>query len=143
MNLRPARLDDAPACAAILGDFFQSTPWLPRLHGPAEDLAFVTGLIRAGRVTVARHHDVVGFLARSGEEVSHLYLAPHARGRGTGRRLMDHAKAGRAVLRLWCFQQNTPALAFYAAQGFVEVGRTDGSGNEERLPDVRLEWRRA
>ena len=28
----------------------------------------------------------------------------------------------------------------YERQGFVAVERTDGAGNEEREPDVRLVW---
>ena len=46
-------------------------------------------------------------------------------------------------LRLWVFQKNTAALAFYRARGFREVERTDGSRNEEREPDVLLAWSRA
>jgi len=46
-------------------------------------------------------------------------------------------------LSLWCFQQNHAARAFYARHGFVEGTRTDGQNNEERLADVKLEWRAA
>jgi hypothetical protein len=45
-------------------------------------------------------------------------------------------------VRLWTFQRNTRSRLFYALQGFREVRRTDGQGNEEREPDVLLEWRR-
>jgi ribosomal protein S18 acetylase RimI-like enzyme len=45
-----------------------------------------------------------------------------------------------AGLQLWTFQVNTPACRFYERHGFVEAGRTDGSGNEEREPDVRYSW---
>jgi hypothetical protein len=41
---------------------------------------------------------------------------------------------------LWTFQVNGPARRFYERHGFVEVAQTDGSGNEEAEPDVRLEW---
>ena len=33
-----------------------------------------------------------------------------------------------------------PARAFYARHGLVELERTDGSGNEERAPDLRMAW---
>jgi len=33
------------------------------------------------------------------------------------------------------------ARRFYGREGFVEVEHTDGAGNEEGEPDVRLEWR--
>jgi len=43
-------------------------------------------------------------------------------------------------LSLWAFAANHGAIAFYGRAGFVEVLRTDGSGNEERQPDVRMRW---
>jgi hypothetical protein len=44
-------------------------------------------------------------------------------------------------MRLWVFESNVPARRFYELHGFVAVERTDGAGNEERAPDVRMEWR--
>ena len=141
--LRPATPADAPACAAILGEFFERTPWLPRLHTPAEDQAFLAHLIAEADVTIADADGVQGYSATRGTDLDHLYLAPSARRQGIGTALLTRAKTGRDRLRLWCFQQNIPALAFYAAQGFTEIGRTDGQDNEERLPDIQLEWRAA
>jgi hypothetical protein len=34
------------------------------------------------------------------------------------------------------FQANAGARRFYLRHGFVEAGRTDGRGNEERAPDI-------
>ena len=45
-------------------------------------------------------------------------------------------------LRLWVFQKNAAAISFYQARGFREIERTDGSRNEEREPDLLMEWRR-
>jgi hypothetical protein len=45
-------------------------------------------------------------------------------------------------VRLWTFQKNAAAIRFYLAHGFREVERTDGSRNEEREPDILLEWAR-
>jgi GNAT superfamily N-acetyltransferase len=137
--IRAAVPADAPALALILGDWVRETGWMPVLHGREEDLALVAGLIAGGGVLVAEG----GFLAREGEEILALYLAPAARGRGVGRALLDAAKAGRDRLTLWAFAQNGRALAFYRREGFVEAFRTDGAGNEARLPDVRMIWERA
>jgi chorismate mutase len=41
---------------------------------------------------------------------------------------------------LWVFESNAPARAFYRSRGCLELERTDGSGNEERAPDVRMAW---
>jgi putative acetyltransferase len=49
---------------------------------------------------------------------------------------------GRQHVRLWTFQVNARSRAFYRRQGFVEALFTDGAANEEKQPDVMLEWRR-
>jgi ribosomal protein S18 acetylase RimI-like enzyme len=73
--------------------------------------------------------------------VEHLYVKPDAQRAGIGSTLLDAAKARRpAGLRLWVFQRNEGARAFYAKHGFAEVERTDGAANEEREPDVLLAW---
>jgi GNAT superfamily N-acetyltransferase len=73
--------------------------------------------------------------------VEHLYVRPDAQRAGIGSALLEEAKRGRPNgLRLWVFQRNHAARAFYARHGFVEVRSTDGADNEEREPDVLLEW---
>lgn len=134
---------DVSALAAILRGWILQTPWMPKLHTPAEDMAFLHHLIATQDVTVAhRTGDVVGFVARSGAEISALYLCPTARGQGLGTQLLDRAKAETHRLDLWTFQANSGARRFYARNGFVETDLTDGARNEERLPDVRLIWER-
>jgi hypothetical protein len=44
-------------------------------------------------------------------------------------------------LELWTFQANQGARRFYERHGFEAIELTDGSGNEERTPDVRYAWR--
>jgi GNAT superfamily N-acetyltransferase len=86
--------------------------------------------------------DVTGLLALSGAEVDQLYVDPDSWGRGIGSQLIGHAKRLRPDgLWLWAFQTNTGARRFYERHGFVAVDETDGSGNEERAPDVRYAWR--
>jgi 8-oxo-dGTP pyrophosphatase MutT (NUDIX family)/GNAT superfamily N-acetyltransferase len=73
--------------------------------------------------------------------INHLYLDPSWIGRGLGERFVAVAKERHpAGLQLWTFQVNDPARRFYARHGFVEAETTDGRGNEERTPDVRLTW---
>ncbi|MGR3453659.1 N-acetyltransferase family protein [Pseudooceanicola sp.] len=141
--LRPARPLDAGAMAGILSGFIDETEWMPRIHSRAEEVAFADTLIDRGWTTVAIHGGrVAGFLAQAGEEIHALYLAPGARGLGIGTRLLGAAKAGNARLSLWCFQANRTAREFYRARGFHEMTRTDGTGNDEGLPDIRLVWER-
>ncbi|MFF4395676.1 GNAT family N-acetyltransferase [Streptomyces sp. NPDC001480] len=85
---------------------------------------------------------VVGVMVLQGELLAQLYLDPDRRGRGIGDRFVALAKErGPQGLTLWTFQVNKPAHRFYERHGFVAVEFTDGSGNEEREPDVRYEWR--
>lgn len=143
VHLRPAQRSDAPACAAILGDWIENTAWMPRLHTRAEDRAFLSGVIDRMPVLIAMADGAVaGFLARDGTEIDHLYLRSDARGRGIGTALMDRAQGAVDRLTLWCFQANRAARAFYTARGFREIDRTDGACNAEGLPDVRYLWER-
>ncbi len=71
-----------------------------------------------------------------------FYVDPSAWRSGAGSLLLDHAKQRRPNgLKLWTFQRNALARAFYRGHGFVDVRETDGSANEEREPDVMLEWK--
>lgn len=145
-----AKPPDAAAMAQVLGGWIKATPWMPKLHLPIEDVWFCSSLIDTCDVWVVRQPVVIGptetddtvsgFLARRGDAVQALYLAPEARGQGYGKALLDLAKAGQDRLELWTFQANTRAIAFYRREGFVEATRTDGSGNDEKLPDLRLVW---
>jgi putative acetyltransferase len=119
-------------------------PWLPKLHTEAEDRRFFEERVLAEcEVLVVRRSGApAGFLALKDDMVEHLYVHPEAQREGIGSALLDAAKARRPNgLRLWVFERNSGARAFYARHGFTEVRRTDGSGNEEREPDVLLAWR--
>jgi ribosomal protein S18 acetylase RimI-like enzyme len=132
-----ATADDVPMMAGVIGDWCRETPWMPKLHSRAEDLLFVGGLVQSHTV---RMTEGLGFLARQGAVVDALYLAPQGRGRGLGRALLAEVKV-LSLVQLWTFQANTRARAFYLREGFCEVRFTDGSGNDEKLPDVWMEWR--
>ena len=85
--------------------------------------------------------DAVGFLVIGDVRVDQLYVAPEHTGQQVGSRLLELAKVRRPDgLDLWVFQSNTRAIRFYESHGFVEVERTDGAGNEERSPDIRMAW---
>ena len=139
MTLRDATPADAPQIARVMGDWCRETPWLPKLHSRDEDLWFVGELLKTHVVRVG-FAGGLGFLARQGGEVEALYLAPEARGKGLGKALLDEAKAV-GFLQLWAFQANIGARRFYLREGFREVRFTDGADNDEKLPDVWMEWR--
>jgi ribosomal protein S18 acetylase RimI-like enzyme len=144
MEVVRAQPADADALAAIFTAARRhAMPWLPELHSEAEDRRYIAEhVLGTSDVLVVRRPDgPVGFLALGGDTVEHLYVRPDAQRGGIGTALLDSAKERRpAGLRLWVFQRNHVARAFYARHGFTEVERTDGSGNEEREPDVLLAW---
>lgn len=137
-----ARPTDAAGMAQVLGAWIAATPWMPKLHTPAEEVWFCRHLIETCEVWVVRAPTAAGFLARQGDEIPALYLAPDLRGLGHGKALLDLAKQGRDRLELWTFQANTRAIGFYLREGFSEDRRTMGEGNAENLPDIRLIWTR-
>jgi GNAT superfamily N-acetyltransferase len=106
-------------------------PWLPRLHSEAEDRRYIAEqVLGTAEVLLVRRSDgPVGFVALRGDMVEHLYVRPDAQRAGVGRALLEAAKRRRpAGLRLWVFQRNQVARAFYARHGFTEVELTDGGG---------------
>nr|WP_254702641.1 GNAT family N-acetyltransferase [Sulfitobacter sp. THAF37] len=140
--MRPARPMDAGAVGMILSEFVDTTPWMPRIHSRAQDLAHAGDLIELGWVTLAEDdRDVIGFAARNKAELHALYVARHARGQGVGSDLLRQAQAAAPSLTLWTFQANTGAQRFYLRHGFSETLRTDGARNDEGLPDIRYDWR--
>jgi GNAT superfamily N-acetyltransferase len=143
-RIRPAARDDAEAVARLFRLVRTAClPYLPELHTPAAELAFFRDRVFPdSTVRVAEEAAIIGFVAWRPGWVDHLYIHPDSHGRGVGTALLGHAMAEHLSLRLWAFQRNIQALRFYAARGFREIERTDGSGNEEREPDVLLEWTR-
>ncbi len=141
IELRPAVPEDAEGCATVFNDWVDATPWMPRVHDRSDVLRhFHTFVLPQRRVTVADRDGVVGFIALGDSHVDGLYLAPAARRQGVGTALIATAKAASpAGLTLHTFVANTAARAFYAAQGFVELQRSEGD-NEEGLPDILLAW---
>ncbi len=84
---------------------------------------------------------MIGFAALDGTVLDQLYVMPEEQGSGAGSALLEKVRElSPRELSLWTFHRNAPARAFYERRGFVAVEFTDGSGNEEREPDVRYEW---
>ncbi len=135
--LRPAAPPDADDIAEIMQASRHSHAWMPVLHTPAEYRTFVREHVLARHVAVATiAQTAIGFIAREGEWIEHLYIRPQWTGRGVGGRLLDHVAGGMPVARLYCFQANDGARRFYEKRGFTAEAYGDGSANEEKLPDI-------
>ena len=117
-------------------------PYLPDLHTPDEDLAFFQEhVFPASEVWIAEAEgQPIGFAAAKLDWLDHLYVDPAWHGQGVGQALLSAASEGRPELNLWTFQDNAQARRFYERHGFRLIATTDGSGNEERMPDAHYRW---
>jgi len=148
MIIRDASIEDAGAIAEVyLLARKRFLPYAPLARSDNSIREWILqSLIPAGGVTVVELDScVVGFMSISRDGVSgwidQMYLAPAAIGQGIGALLMERAKEllG-APIRIYTFQKNDGARRFYQRHGFREILLSDGALNEERTPDVLLEW---
>ncbi|GGM88469.1 GNAT family N-acetyltransferase [Streptomyces fuscichromogenes] len=143
--LRRATGPDAAGVADVwLRSYAAALPTVVRARPDDEVRAYIRDVVVPARETWVAEAGgrVVGMMVLAQDLLSQLYLAPEWRGRGIGDRFVALAKErSPRGLTLWTFQVNKPAHRFYERHGFVAVEHTDGSGNEEREPDVRYVWR--
>ncbi|MDH6552015.1 GNAT family N-acetyltransferase [Streptomyces sp. SAI-041] len=145
--IRRAAAPDASATADVyLRSFAAALPTVVRPRSDDEVRGYIRDVVVPLRETWVAEDSasgaIVGLMVLADDLLSQLYLDPDWRGRGIGDRFVALAKErSPRGLSLWTFQVNAPAHRFYERHGFVEAERTDGSGNEEREPDVRYVWR--
>ena len=149
VDFRQATAADADGVADV---FLRSRKELvacaPLVHSDQDVRGWIgRTLIRAGRTTVATMDGlIVGFMTGSNDGryswIDHLYLLPGWIGRGIGTQLLDCARRElSSPIRLYTFQCNQGARHFYEDRGFKAIAFGDGSGNEEKCPDILYEWR--
>jgi GNAT superfamily N-acetyltransferase len=143
LTLRPGGASDAPAVADVHLSARRAAAMPPSVHPEDDVREWLDRRLRGtDTVWVAEVDGVVGGYARFTESwLDDLYVAPGLAGRGIGAALLDLVKQQRpAGFCLWVFEMNTPARDFYARRGLVELEHTDGSGNEEQAPDIKMAW---
>ena len=145
VTIRRAVPGDAVAVADVYLEAFHATYDFPLAHTDDEVRGWITNDVVARPDTwvaeAAAGAGVVAMLALDDAGIDQLYVRPAWHGRGIGSRLVELAKEQRpAGLRLYTFQVNEKARRFYERHGFVVDDLGDGSGNEERQPDVRYRW---
>jgi GNAT superfamily N-acetyltransferase len=121
-------------------------PYAPSAHPDEALRGWVRQrLLAGGGVTVAvQGGRVAGVLAASRRDgvdwIDQRHVAADRVGRGIGRALLPET-LGRAAgpVRPWTFQASAGARRFHERHGFVPIGFADGTGNEERCPDVLYE----
>jgi len=144
--LRPAQAEDGPEIATLYtATRLAAVPLMPpAVHTAEEDVAHFGRLLAdpEHETWVAEEADrIVGFTVLTRTWLDGLYVRADAQGQGIGTALLELAQSLRPDgLGLWVFETNAPARALYRRHGFVETERTDGSGNEEKAPDIRMDW---
>jgi len=134
---------DAAACSAILHEWIYENTWFPNHAPESASEQSMCSRIEDGNVYVSKvQGDTVGFIAFSNGYLDCLYLMPEARNHGLGVDLLTLAKSKSPKgLSLWVLEENKAAVRFYAREGFQTTARSDGSDNEEGLPDIQMEWK--
>jgi len=147
IEIRPATVEDAARIADVWLSSWRATFDFEPAH-PDEDVRRWVReelLVEAEDWVATDPSDgdsVIALLGLSDTMVEQLYVRPDRIGRGVGRALLELAKRRRPDgLDLYCFAANDRARRFYEHNGFEAVAFGDGSGNEERQPDVLYRWR--
>lgn len=147
LRLRPARLDEAGRLSALA--LRSKAHWgydAVFLEQCRAELAVRPGYIEDGLCLVAEDADgILGFIAcdriaADRAEISHLFVAPEAIGRGVGRALIDAAVAKLEAQGVLVLQtaSDPHAEAFYHRAGFRTVGCQPSESIPGRLlPTVR------
>ena len=143
MKIRKATDADISAIAKIhRASRHHALSWLPTLHTPEDDYWFFSKMVFTSEAMWVASNDqkIVGFVSFKDDWLNHLYVAPDHWRRNIGASLLECAKSSTDRLQLWTFQQNISARRFYLANEFQEWEHTDGQRNEEKTPDLRMEW---
>jgi putative acetyltransferase len=97
-----------------------------------EDIEQLHTLVRNGAlagleiwVLCSDNSEPIGFMGLAGSKVEALFLAPEFHGKGGGRQLLQHAREIKGELTVDVNEQNTAAVGFYEACGFVVEGRSE------------------
>ena len=145
ISLRPAETEDLPGVADLyLRVRADAVPMMPAPeHTAAEVRAWVRRWdLRRQDVWVAEAAGrLLGYARAASAWLDDLYVDPAHQRAGIGTMLLELVRASRPDgFCLWVFESNRPARSFYRRHGLVELEHTDGSGNQERAPDLRVAW---
>lgn len=135
--------DSKTITAIYLASRKECIPYAPLAHKDDAIYSWVDEvLIKTDRIITASKEGVVyGFIATASDAgrqwINHLYIHPKHTGQGIGSALLEYALAPMPrPVYLYTFQANTGARRFYERYGFLALEFGNGSGNEERCPDV-------
>ena len=147
VTVRLATPEDAEALADLYSDARRAAvPQMPpAMHTDEEHRGYYARQLAQPDVMVWVAEcggERLGFAMCTPTFLDGLYVRPDLAGQGVGSLLLDVVEATHPDgYELWVFESNSGARRFYERRGLVEVERTDGAGNEEKAPDIRMSWR--
>jgi hypothetical protein len=133
-------VQDAPAMAAIVNAWIDTTPWMERDVAPEDIEAMIAKGVEIRDMWVIGD-PVVAYISCEAE-ISHIwgfYCATP--GQGHGKCLLDKVKEGRDFLSLNTHVPNSAAQKFYKREGFVPIREFDPD-NASQPRELRMEWHR-
>jgi ribosomal protein S18 acetylase RimI-like enzyme len=141
--VRPIKSEEVRAAAKLLfksaEEAFRETKWN---HSEQETLDWFESVFeRWSEVWVAAAgRELAGVMCLSPGFLDQLFVAQNWQGRGVGTSLLDRAKLSCPQgFKLYVFQNNTSAVAFYDGKG-LERGKS-GISPDEGEPDYEYTWR--
>jgi putative acetyltransferase len=135
MEIRPARPEDRDAIVRIWRRAVEATH---HFLTPA-DVDALEPQVRALPLAIELACDPgpVGWIAAHGDRIEALFVDPDVHGRGIGTALLGTTSATHVDVN----EQNPSAQAFYAARGFVCVGRSEHDDEGRPFPLLHLQRR--
>ncbi|QDL54950.1 GNAT family N-acetyltransferase [Rhodoferax aquaticus] len=141
--IQPKRADDTDAVQALFALCVSTAQWLPDASRAKTTFADVSEGETIWLARAASSHDasqaLLAFVSVQTETpyIHHLYVHPTARGQGLGGALLESLQSWLpSPWHLKCVRANHAAMAFYQAQGWIEVG----TGASDDGAYVLLQW---
>lgn len=113
---------------------------------PADDIAKIQPYVPQAIEAVAHlvieteaDGQPIAFLGVEDHHLKMLFLAPEARGKGLGKRLVAFAIERYGIRTVTVNEENPQARGFYEHMGFVVVGRSDIDEQGNPYPILRME----
>jgi GNAT superfamily N-acetyltransferase len=117
--------------------------YLPHVHSFASVVKWMREtVLPRQQVWVAEvDGDVLGYASLHDGFLTNLYVHPSHQRDGIGAALLTEVKkCAPDGFELWVFEANRDAIRFYEKHGARTIRMTDGSQNQERLPDRLMCW---
>lgn len=84
--------------------------------------------------------EIDGFIGMNNNYIEGIFVKKAVQSKGIGKQLLNHAKEGKATLRLSVYQKNKKAIQFYLREGFVIQSENKDNNTDEK--EFVIVWNR-